>query len=187
MRQTKPRGGEMNETIGSDPDWIRSALVRFERPLIAYAYRFTGDLETARDVVQDTFLKLCQADVNRLNGRLAGWLYTVCRNRALDVRKRDARYDSLREGQAESVESPTPWPSAQASSNETNRLILDAVAEMPERRQEVFRLKFQDGLTYREISAVTGLPLSTVSYHVHASMTDVCERLRACSDRAHGA
>jgi RNA polymerase sigma-70 factor (ECF subfamily) len=177
----------MNETIGSDPDWIRSALDRFERPLIAYAYRFTGDLETARDVVQDTFLKLCQADVTRLNGRLAGWLYTVCRNRALDVRKKDARTEPLHEGQAEAVESPAPWPSAQASANETNRLILDAVAEMPDRRQDVFRLKFQDGLTYREISAVTGLPLSTVSYHIHAAMTEVCERLRAGSDTAYGA
>jgi len=177
----------MNETTSDGPDWIRTALNRFERPLIAYAYRFTGDLETARDVVQDTFLKLCQADVNRLNGRLAGWLYTVCRNRALDVRKKEARSESLREGQAEAVESPLPWPSAQASANETTRLILDAVDAMPERRQDVFRLKFQDGLTYREISAVTGLPLSTVSYHVHAAMSEMCERLRACSDAANGA
>ncbi len=175
----------MNEISNDGPDWIRSALHRFERPLIAYAYRFTGDLETARDVVQDTFLKLCQADANRLNGRLAGWLYTVCRNRALDVRKKDARSEPLQDGQAEAVESPAPWPSAQAQANETQRLILEAVASMPEHRQEVFQLKFRDGLTYREISAATGLPLSTVSYHIHAAMSDVCERLRAHVDAAH--
>lgn len=177
----------MYDTAASHSDWIRAALDRFERPLIAYAYRYTGDLEIARDVVQDTFLRLCQADAARLNGRLAGWLYTVCRNRALDVCKKERRMEPLGDGQAEAVPSMAPCPSTQAADSETHRMILETVAELPETQQEAFRLKFQDGLTYREISAVTGMPVSTVSYQVHAAMTRVCERLRACGDSPGGA
>jgi len=51
----------------------------------------TGDIEQAREVVQDTFLKLCRQKPAQIRNYLAQWLYTVCRNRALDVlRKRDA-------------------------------------------------------------------------------------------------
>jgi RNA polymerase sigma-70 factor (ECF subfamily) len=41
--------------------------------------------------VQDTFLKLWQTDPDTVNGRLAPWLYTVCRNRAVDVCRKERR------------------------------------------------------------------------------------------------
>jgi len=60
-------------------NWIRSALERFEAPLTRYAFGITGDLERARDVVQDTFLRLCSESPERLDGRVAPWLFKVCR------------------------------------------------------------------------------------------------------------
>ncbi|HVW37914.1 MAG TPA: sigma factor, partial [Pirellulales bacterium] len=60
-------------------DWLRSVVARYEGPLVRYAARITGDAERARDVVQDTFLRLCEQDRAELDGRLAQWLYTVCR------------------------------------------------------------------------------------------------------------
>ena len=58
----------------------------YESQLIAYAANIlAGDFERARDVVQDAFLRLFQADPARVRENLKAWLYTVCRNRALDV------------------------------------------------------------------------------------------------------
>ena len=72
---------------------VGEALREYERPLVSYALGITGNLEQARDVVQDTFLKLCNQDPAKLDGHLAQWLYTVCRNRALpkSSRRRYAR------------------------------------------------------------------------------------------------
>ena len=42
--------------------WIRQAVRRFEAPLMLYASRIVGDVDAARDVVQDTFLRLCAQD-----------------------------------------------------------------------------------------------------------------------------
>ena len=39
--------------------WIQEAVDRFEWPLIQYVHRLLGDRERARDVVQDSFLRLC--------------------------------------------------------------------------------------------------------------------------------
>ena len=74
-----------------DQTWIRDAIRRFEVPLLRYAQGITRDAEIARDVVQDTFLKLCRSQQADLGERLAPWLYTVCRNRAIDVCRKEGR------------------------------------------------------------------------------------------------
>src|SRR4051812_44181046 len=71
--------------------WIRSAIDRYESQLIRYTQRITGDLERAREAVQETFLKLWQEDQAKVEGHLLEWLYTVCRNHALDLRRKDKR------------------------------------------------------------------------------------------------
>jgi RNA polymerase sigma-70 factor (ECF subfamily) len=145
-------------------------MERHEGALLRYAARFTGDLELARDVVQDTFLRLCAADPAAVDAHLAPWLYRVCRNRALDVMKKERRMQPLAEGQADRAPSPAPDPGAAAAHEETGARVRDAVAGLPDQQQEVFRLKFQDQLSYKEISEVTGFPVNHVRYLIHLSL-----------------
>ena len=159
-------------------EWIGSALTRYEQPLIRYAAGITGNLEQARDVVQDTFLRLCAADVARLDGRLAAWLYTVCRNRALDVRKKEGRMKTLDLDGAAAVRSAGPAPSTVAERHEAAEMVEAVLASLPEAQQEAFRLKFEHGMTYREISEVMGMPLSTVSYTVSKAIDALRKRLQ---------
>ena len=70
---------------GEQPERVRTAVQQYEGPLLRYAQRITGDLERAQDVVQETFVRLCRQNRAELDGHLAQWLYTVCRNRALTV------------------------------------------------------------------------------------------------------
>ena len=61
----------MPETLADstpDPNWIRATLERYERPLVLYATRLTGDSEQAQDVVQETFLRLCRLDETQRAG-----------------------------------------------------------------------------------------------------------------------
>ena len=60
--------------------WILDVVAQWESDLVRYARHLVGDVERARDVVQDTFLKLCQQDRGQLDGHLVEWLFTVCRN-----------------------------------------------------------------------------------------------------------
>ena len=62
--------------------FVERALAEFESPLIGYAVTILHDLERARDVVQDTFIRLCQQEPNKIRESLKTWLFTVCRNRA---------------------------------------------------------------------------------------------------------
>lgn len=148
----------------ADPRWVSETMERYEAQLVRYAFRITLDLERARDVVQDTFIRLWEADRTELDGSLAAWLFTVCRNRALDVIRKDRRMVSLTE--AEEISAPSP----EAESKADARTMLEALGRLPARQQEVLRLKFQNGLSYKEISAVTGLSVSNVGFVIHTGV-----------------
>lgn len=174
--------------MGDEPltkaEWVREALERYEQPLIRHAYRITGDVERARDVVQDTFLKLCTANRADVEERLAGWLFTVCRNRALDVRKKEGRMGLLKDAQAVADPDESGRPSEVAARNEAHALVLEALEKLPEDQREAFRLKFQDHMTYREIGQVMGKSLGTVSRLLTAALNSIRLQLRAGMDLA---
>src|SRR4051812_34641825 len=75
--------------------WIVAALNRYENHLVRYATWILGDIERAREVVQETFLRLCREQPARIGDHLAQWLFTVCRNLAFDVRKKENRMSPL--------------------------------------------------------------------------------------------
>lgn len=164
--------------------WIRDALEQYERPLLRYVSRITGNIETAREVVQDAFLRLCQADRAKVDGHLAAWLYTVCRNRAYDVREKEGRMDALTEGRADRRPSSDPGPGAVAERHEALARVLDVLAELPGETQEAFRLKFEDELTYREISHVMGVSLGKVSSLIATALDTMRQRLQGEHDLA---
>lgn len=168
-----------------DPSWIRDAVARFEGPLLRYAAGFTRDLELARDVVQDTFLKLCRAERPAVEGRLAAWLYTVCRNRAIDVRRKEARMSTIEDIAPEAgLRSAEAEPSAAAERSEAAARALDLVERLPEKQREVIRLKFQGGLSYAEIAQITELSVSHVGVLIHHGMKTLRLRLGAAARQA---
>jgi hypothetical protein len=84
---------------------IRSAVTTYQSRLIAFVARITGDTDSAREVVQETFLRLCGQDVDALADHLAPWLFRVCRNKALDARRKEAPLRSLDEAVTAPIES----------------------------------------------------------------------------------
>src|SRR4051794_36083133 len=83
------RGGADDAGTPVSPAFVRAAVERYEGPLTTYAkHVLGGDLDRARDVVQDAFLRLLAQDAQRVTPHLTEWLYTVCRNLAIDVRRK---------------------------------------------------------------------------------------------------
>ena len=75
---------------GENDEWLQGAMTQHERGLVRYAQQFVADVERARDVVQETFMKLhANRDQFRLadarpagqdepdNSKLTSWLYKV--------------------------------------------------------------------------------------------------------------
>jgi RNA polymerase sigma factor (sigma-70 family) len=159
-------------------EWVRAAVERFSGPLTRYAQIITGDLDQARDVVQDTFVRLCDEKPERVEQHLAQWLFTVCRNRALDVQRKQGRLKSLSDVDMNSQLSPDLSPAAQAERGEMNDEVIGLLARLPKNQQEVVRLKFQNGLSYREISEITRLSVSNVGFLMHTALKTLRQQMK---------
>jgi len=149
---------------------VRAALRNYERPLLQYAHRILGDADRARDVVQDTFLKLWVRPPESSSDHLAQWLFTVCRNRALDVRRKERRMKPWIDNPDSGSAGHSPGPAEQAAAAEAAGHVTVAVADLPTNQQEVLRLKFQHGFSYRQIASITGLSVSNVGYLIHVGI-----------------
>lgn len=162
-----------------DGPFVRAAVDQFERPLTLYAARLLGDAETARDVVQDTFLRLCNQPRAEVEPRLAEWLFTVCRNRALDILRKESRMVRASTEQLELRSNSQPGPLEIAEQRESAQHVLELISNLPESQQEVLRLRFQNNFSYAEISRISGHSVSNVGYLLHHGIKALRTQLTA--------
>lgn len=152
--------------------WAERVVTRFERPLLAYACRMLhGDRVGAQDAVQETFLRLCRADRDSIEPRLAAWLFSVCRSRVIDMQ----RTRSATPTDPSTFDFPDRAPAvAQTLCDAEERTLLSAgVARLTAKQQEVLRLRLDAGLSYREIAEVTGVTVSNVGFHLHEAVCNL--------------
>lgn len=151
-------------------DFVKQALRDFESPLLGYAMTFLHDIERARDVVQDTFIRLYHQDIDKVKDGLKGWLFTVCRNRALDVIRKEKRMVGLEDEALSRLPSGRRSPSERADLSERVDQVHAALNRLSDNQREVILLKFEQGLSYEEISGVTGLSSGNVGFLLHTGL-----------------
>ncbi len=156
-----------HELMSAPHDLFLATLQRYERPLIRYAHGFTGNVEDARDVVQDVFVKLSQNLATLDHEKLAPWLFTVCRNRALDHQRKHQRLVVMETETLDLEASADPAPNDAMEKRETATALRDLIETLPTRQREAVRLKFIAGLDYQQISAAMQTSIGNVGYLIH--------------------
>ncbi|MFP6864648.1 MAG: sigma-70 family RNA polymerase sigma factor [Roseibacillus sp.] len=167
--------GQNEKMVETREQFVEQALAQYEGPLIGYALGIVHDLERARDVVQDTFIRLYQQDREKVQRGLKTWLFTVCRNRALDILRKEKRMVALEDEKAARIESKAVAPDRAADWEERVAQVMNALDRLSDNQREVIRLKFQQGLSYNEISEATGLTSGNVGFLLHTGL----KRLRS--------
>jgi RNA polymerase sigma-70 factor (ECF subfamily) len=166
MRSEKIEAGQRFEEI----------LQRFEIPLLQYAARITGDRERARDVVQETFVKFQRNGAIKRQGEPATWLFTVCRNAALNVCRKERRMMYLNEEAIELREAEESMPFERLEEKEAAGFLLRIVATLPARQQEVIQLKFQSDLSYQQVAKVMKTTANNVGVLLHTALKTLRQR-----------
>lgn len=168
----------MTDDSQSHVQWVREAMDRHEAALLRYARRILGDVERARDVVQETFLRMVESRSGD-DDRLRAWLFAVCRNRALDVRRKERRMHLANDPLEAASDARTDGPAAIAIAHEAAERVRQALAELPDNQQEVLRLKFQNGFSYKEIAEITGLSVTNVGFLIHTGVKSLRKQFKA--------
>ena len=173
----------IDEASTEPPRWetIEELFTALESPLLSYALRLTGERGLAEDIVQEAFMKLhAQFDEVRDPKR---WLYRTVHNLALNQRRKSGKIVSLElpaeDGTSASSDTadPQPLPDEQIARWEGIGLVRLSLETLDERSREIVRLKFNDDLSYKEISARTGLNIGHVGYLLHHALKAMAAEL----------
>ena len=78
---------------------------------------------------------------------------------------------------AETFESRAAGPEESAQRKDATSHVLALLARLPENQQEVIRLKFQHGMSYRQISAITGHSESNVGFLIHSGLKSIRQQM----------
>jgi RNA polymerase sigma factor (sigma-70 family) len=165
---------------------VRRALDQHEGHLIAYtANVLNGDVERAREVVQDALLKLYLTPAEKVRDNLKSWLFTVCRNRALDVLRKESRLDIGNEVAIGLAQDHGQDPVQRKMTSEMYEHVWRFVDQLKTNQQEVIRLKFQHDCSYQQISEITGLSVTNIGFIMHMGIKRLRELMRTDFTHQH--
>jgi RNA polymerase sigma-70 factor (ECF subfamily) len=145
-------------------------LDRHRPGVFRFLARFTGDDARAEDLTQDCWMRFIDAIPRwSAHGHFKTWLYAVARNLATDearraVHRTHASLDATPGGRpvSELVPSGARALEDAASDAQIRPRLLRAIGELPTEQREVFLLREYEGVSFAEISKITGAPVPTV-------------------------
>jgi RNA polymerase sigma-70 factor, ECF subfamily len=150
--------------------------------LISFAQSYVHSRDTAEDVVQDVFCRLWDRHTTlQLRGGLAQYLYSAVRHTALDTLKHDrvaTRWEAS-EALALDTQTATNEGPARLEAAELTAIVAQAVASLPPRCQEVFRLSRYRRLTQRDIADTLGITINTVNAQLGRALRTIEAAVRA--------
>lgn len=158
----------------AEPDWIANAVAAHERSLLGYVAHLLGSRESARDVVQEAYARLCEKPAGTVS--LPEWLFVVCRNLAIDRMRKERRMGLLEETLSEP--STDDRPSLRIERADETRKLLDLLGDLPPRQQEAIRLKFQHELSYGQIAKVMHASVNNVGVLIHTGLKTLREKMK---------
>lgn len=165
-----------------DNDALGVLVTRWEQPLFRFVYRILDRREDARDVCQETFVRVLRNAARFRDGsRFSTWMYQIALNLCRDHQRRKRRWGLLmaepsQRGDGLEIEAmpdaASAWePSATLEREEARRAVQHALLRLPPDQREVLVLKEYEGLKFREIAEVLGCPESTVKSRMYQALS----------------
>lgn len=161
----------VRRVLAGRDDLFAQLVDRYKTRLCRFLARYTGDLEDARDIAQDVFVKVYGAlDSYDSRYKFSTWLFRIAGNAAIDhLRRRKVRPTALElpvdeEGNSRRIDPADGRPDPfEDLSRRRLRAALDAAIErLPDDYRELISLRHYGELPYEEIAELKRMPLGTV-------------------------
>lgn len=181
----------MARLVGGEEHALNALMVRWERRLVKFALRYTGNRASAVDLAQETFVRIYQGRASYApGGKFSTWMFTIaanlCRNhgrwrvRHPSVAQLSARNDGAAASAAIGAAAIDPGrtPDYSAMCEDDAAQVRAAVQALPHAlRTAVLLAEFED-MSHREIAAVLGCSSKAVESRLYRARQILRERLR---------
>lgn len=168
---------ELSAFRRGDEVCFRKLIDAYSPRLLACARSFLSDLDEARDVVQDVWVRAYERRRSYSGaGSLLAWLLTMCRNASVSAIRsgtvRERAKGTLGTARAGFPEAAAD-PSAEAQRAEVGELVYGAVADLPERQRAVVTLRILEGRTTLQTAEALGIATGTVKAALHQALRNL--------------
>lgn len=156
--------------VGGNSAAFEEIFTRYETRLVAYAARYVGSPDLARDVCQEVFLKLINHPPKmRMSRSLAPWLFRVTRNLAID-RCRSRKFEIS----GEETDFPEPEsdgdPRQVLLAKHDARLVRQLVEKLPPDLRDVVELRIYGDVAFKDIAGTLDIPTGTALWRMHRAL-----------------
>jgi len=144
-------------------DALRRIYEKYKPALLAVAAALLNDPAAVEDVLHDVFVRFAsQAGRFRLSGSLKGYLAVCVANQARNV-NRDGRRAGRQLGEVGSDLSSEAGPYEAAGQSEQRRLVVAALAQLPDEQRQAVVLHVLGAMRFRQIAQQTGESANTIA------------------------
>lgn len=146
-----------------DVEKLGTLFERHQAQLFSFLLHLTGNRHLSEDLLQEVFVRLLKyRHTYRGESQFTTWMYQIARNARIDHFRRSPREEVSMEDEVRERVSLLPTPGEQAEQNEEMRIMLDALAKLPEERREVLLLRGFVGLKFEEIAEQLKCSVNTI-------------------------
>ncbi len=161
---------------------------RYERQLFFYINSMVRHKETTEDIFQDVWMQVvAKLPKFSFKGAFRNWLYTIAHHKVIDHMRASGRHKTLNLSDEIDRETgltledvladPAPDVIRRLSARELHEKVMDIVATLPEPQREVFLLRCDAGLKFREIAEMAGTSVNTILGRMHYAITRIRREL----------
>lgn len=163
----------------SDENAFTELYVFFDKRLVHFATGLVRSKEIAEEIVEDVFIRVWNRRVN-LNDieNIAVYLYVSVKNQALNILSKKAR--ELVTAPFDYLEIFTPFAADPQDLMITSEMMIkmqQAVEALPPRCKMIFKLVREDGLKYKDVSAILNISVNTIDAQMAIAVKKICESL----------
>ncbi len=185
-----------------EPSAFETLVHRHHDDLVRFLVRLCGNRALAEDAFQEAFLQVhLSAETFDASRRFKPWLFTIAANKGRDALRRSARRKALdlsapiggpaaggdgANGDGartfvDLMEIDVPSPDAAMDAQETNRLVQQAIDQMPWSLREILLLAYFQRMSYNQIADALKIPLGTVKSRLHSAVASFARKWQEVS------
>lgn len=170
--------------VKGNTDAFRTLEERYRRPLFAWLVSSLSNRSDAEDIYQDVWLKIIKKADTFKNVSFKAWLWKIARNRVIDFRRKkrpdltlDATYREDDLPMVAKIESKGRGPAGNVEIDDMTQRVMMIVDQLPESQREVFLMRMQAHLSFKEISESLNIPINTALGRMHDALKKVKKQI----------